>query len=129
MKIKSKSLTELEEKLSLLLFLKERQDIVLEVKGNPALESFRDGLMKKTKPFPYTYSSPYSKIFVSGNIISYSKILDVESVFRVKMPVYGFFYLVEEDCFIFEENPLQASGVRRALDFVRLLKVIRKDGK
>jgi len=120
MKIKSKSLTELEEKLSLLLFLKERQDIILEVKGNPALESFRNKLTKKTKPFFYTYSSPYSKLFVAGHIISYSRILDVESVFRVKMPVYGFFYLAEEDCFIFEENPLQASGVRRALDFVRL---------
>ena len=129
MKIKSKSLTELEEKLSLLLFLKERQDIILEVKGNPALESFRNKLMKKTKPFFYTYTSPYSKLFVTGHIISYSRILDVESVFRVKMPVYGFFYLVEEDCFIFEENPLQASGVRRALDFVKLLKVIRKDEK
>jgi len=129
MKIKSKSLTELEEKLSLLLFLKERQDIILEVKGNPALESFRNKLTKKIKPFFYTYTSPYSKLFVTGHIISYSRILDVESVFRVKMPVYGFFYLVEEDCFIFEENPLQASGVRRALDFVKLLKVIRKDEK
>ncbi len=127
MKIRSKNLKELKAKLLLLSCLKERQEIILCVKGNPALELFRDELLSKTKSIHLTWTSPYCRSCFRGKIIDYTRILDVEPIFRTRMPVYGFFYFVDKDWFVFEENPMQSSGVRRALEFVRLLKGRRRD--
>jgi len=125
MKIRSKTLEELKETLSLLKAIGCKEEIHLIVKGNPRLETLRNKILKKKSGLSFTKFFTSSKTPLEGRIMSFRRIAEEEPILFVVFDLFGFFYYLEEDAFIFE-NLADSTGISRALEFVKVLEMIEK---